>query len=69
MRKSDVPEVGFSENNQSVLRTMRKYGIILADIGNILYSVGLPAAQCLRRNACGAMPTDLPSELSACGPV
>ncbi|MBL7700040.1 MAG: hypothetical protein JNK79_17875 [Chitinophagaceae bacterium] len=40
--KADFDISGFSANNQVILQAMKKYGIILADIGSNMYISGAP---------------------------
>jgi hypothetical protein len=40
--KADVDISGYSATNQVILRAMKKYGLILADIGSNLYISGSP---------------------------
>ena len=40
--KKDFDISGFSQHNQVILQAMKKYGLILADIGSNLYISGAP---------------------------
>ncbi len=40
--KPDFDISGFSENNQVILRALKKYGLILADVGSAMFISGAP---------------------------